>query len=257
MPDFSILGHWPLSSILILAVATFVAGLARGFSGFGAGLILMPVASAVLDPLLAVAVFSVADFVVAAPMLPNALRRADWPTVAPAAIAAVICVPFGVLALVHTDPNLVRWAISAITLAMLMLLVSGWRYRARPHLAATLGVGAVAGFLSGIAQVPGPPIVTYWMSGPSAAASVRANLIAFFLFTSLISLSAYLLSGLMTPTAIMFMILSAPIYGSAIWIGARLHGHAPENIFRTVVYALILLAALSSVPALDAIFGRG
>lgn len=256
MIDFASLPSTTPADLAVLILATCLAGLARGFAGFGGGLIVMPAASALIGPQVAVAVFVLADIVFAAPLLPNAFRRADWPTVLPAGLAAMACVPIGIWALITADPETVRWSISLLTLAMLGLLLSGWRYRGRPKLPATIGVGGFAGILGGLAQMPGPPIVTYWMSGPATPAVARANLISFFAFTSLVSFAGYLWGGLFTLPVLTLTLIVAPVYGASIWVGARLHGHAPEQVFRLVVYGLIGLSALTALPVLDPVFGR-
>jgi len=194
--------QFPVATIFILAIVGMIAGIVRGFAGFGSGLILMPVASALIEPKLAVAVFLATDFVASAPLIPPAMRRCDWASVLPTAALAIIFIPSGVFALVHSDPVVVRWGISILTILMLALLVSGWRYPGKPYFAASLGVGAASGFLSGISQIAGPPIVTYWMSGPFPVATIRANLITFFLFTSIGSFFTYFFNGLFTPAVI-------------------------------------------------------
>jgi len=244
-------------ALFVLAIVGMIAGIVRGFAGFGSGLILMPVASALIEPRLAVAIFLATDFVASAPLVPPAMRRCDWPSVLPTAAVALVFVPLGVFALVNSDPVMVRWTISILTILMLALLVSGWRYPGKPHLAASLGVGAASGFLGGISQIAGPPIVTYWMSGPFPVATIRANLITFFLFTSVGSFFAYFFNGLFTPGAIAITLVLIPIYALAIWAGARLNGRASETTFRIVAYVLIAIAALTSLPVLDGFLRPG
>lgn len=253
MNFFESFSQFPTTTLVVLAIVAMIAGIVRGFAGFGSGLILMPVASALIDPRLAVAIFLITDFVATAPLVPPAMRIANWSTVLPTAVAALICVPIGTFALVHSDPVLVRWGISLLTISMLFLLISGWRYRGKPHLLASFGVGATSGFLGGISQIAGPPIVTYWLSGPFPVSTIRANLITFFFFTSIGSFLAYFFNGLLTPTAIAVTIIIAPVYALAIWTGAHLHGRASETTFRIVAYILIAIAALTSLPVLDGI----
>lgn len=252
-----IFSQFSTSTLLLLTIIAIVAGITRGFAGFGSGLILMPVASALIDPRLAVAIFLITDFVATLPLLPPAMRRCNWQTVLPTAITALIFVPIGVFALVQSDPIFVRWGISILTISMLFLLISGWRYQGRPHLIASLGVGATSGFLSGIAQIGGPPIVTYWLSGSFSASIIRANLIVFFFITSLSSFLFYFFNNLFTPSVLAITIIIAPIYALAIWIGARLHGIASERIFRMVAYALIAIAGFSSLPVFDGLLRGG
>lgn len=236
-----------------LLLACAVAGVVRGFSGFGAGLIFMPVASALLDPRLAAVSFLIADAVITAPLIPPAVRRAEWGTVAPAAAAGLLGVPLGTLVLISADVTLLRWALSGLILVLLALLMSGWRYSGPPAWPASLAVGGMAGFLGGVAQVAGPPIVVYWMAGPYPAATIRANLITFFAIATLASATAYFLNGLFSTQSLVMALTIAPIYAVSVWLGARLFREGGERRFRALAYSIIALAAVTSLPILDSV----
>lgn len=237
--------------LIAALVAALVAGLVRGFAGFGGALIFMPVAAAALDPRVAAPAFLVMDFVLTLPMLWNAVRTCRWPTVLPAAIGAIITVPVGAAILAHADPVTLRWGLSALVLALLILLASGLRYSGEPHRAASIGVGAVSGILGGIGQVAGPPVIAFWVAGPYPPPVIRANLMTYFTIMSLSTFAAYAWNGLFTGEALETIVLFAPIYAVALFAGARLFGKAPERYYRRLAYAVIVLAAVTSVPALD------
>lgn len=65
------------TTAIALGVIAFIAATARGFSGFGAALIFMPLASSVAGPRFVAALLLVIDLVSAAPLIPNAWRNAD------------------------------------------------------------------------------------------------------------------------------------------------------------------------------------
>ena len=117
----------------ICAIA-FLSGTARGFSGFGSALIFMPLASSIAAPRLVAALLLIIDFVAAAPLLPNAWRHADRRATAVIVLGALVGVPLGTYFLSRLDPVTTRWIISVFVLALLVLLLSGWRYRGRDHL---------------------------------------------------------------------------------------------------------------------------
>jgi uncharacterized protein len=244
-------------SLLIVAAVLAVAGFVRGFTGFGGGLIAIPITGAILGPQLAVPMLGIVDFVVTLPLLPPAFRRADWKTVLPAALAGVATVPLGAVVLIHSNPIALRWGLSAIVVMMLALLSSGWRYHGTPRPAISAGVGAVSGFFGGTAGIAGPPVITYWMSGPADKTVLRANLIVYFTFTALTALLSYAVAGLFTARLAVLAVIAAPVYGIAIWLGARLHLRASENQFRAFAYALIVLSAILGLPALDPILRGG
>ena len=246
----------PLDSAHLVAIAaTFVAAFVRGFTGFGSALIFMPLASAAFSPQLAAPVLLITDFILGIPLVVAAFREVRWRTVLPAAIAAILTTPLGAHALAHGDPLILRWAISAIVLALLILLMSGWRYPGEPQPLPSLGVGAAAGFLGGIGQVSGPPVVAYWIGGPDKTTVIRANLFCFFAVISLSSFAAYLWNGLYSSEVIDLFLLLAPVYAIALGIGALVFRRTAGAAYRPFAYAVIALAVLTSMPVFDGLLG--
>src|SRR6476620_2263920 len=143
-------------AIAICAVA-FVSGTARGFSGFGSALIFMPLASSIADPRLVAALLLIIDFIAAAPLLPGAWEKADRKATSIMVFGALIGVPIGTYFLSRLEPVTTRWIISGFVFALLLLLLSGWRYRGKDHAAVSIGVGGLAGLCSRAAPTGGPP----------------------------------------------------------------------------------------------------
>lgn len=237
--------------IAVLLAIAVVAGLARGFSGFGAALIFMPVASAIIGPQLAAPLILVVDLVMALPMLPDAWKRANRRDVGTMAIGALVGVPLGGAALALADPLWIRWGIVATVVTLLALLGSGWRYRHRPTPPLTIAVGVTSGLFSGAAQIGGPPIVVYWLSGIIPAVIVRGNIVLYFAVSSVITAVTYLTAGLIGTTVLLLTLATAPFYGAGIYVGSRLFGLASEKTFRRICFSLIAIAAIIGLPLLD------
>src|SRR5215472_17761255 len=157
------------SAQALLAISAFLAALARGFSGFGAALIFVPLASTATGPQAAAPLLLIIDGVAAAGLIPSAWRHADRRDAGTMSIGALAGIPLGAWVLIKSDPLWIRWAIAVFGTLLLALLMSGWRYRGKPSAAITVSVGAAAGLLGGAAQVGGPPIVAYWLSRPIPA----------------------------------------------------------------------------------------
>jgi len=240
------------AAIAICAIA-FVSGTARGFSGFGSALIFMPLASSIAAPRLVAALLLIIDFVAAAPLLPNAWKQAERKATAVMVAGALVGVPIGTYFLSRLEPVTTRWIISAFVFALLMLLISGWRYRGKDHAAISVGIGGLSGFCSGLAQTGGPPIVGYWLGRPLASTIARANILLFFGASDFFSVVSYALTGLITADAIKFSFAVGPVYGIGVWFGASLFGRASESMFRAICYALIAAAVVIGLPALDGV----
>src|SRR2546423_2764716 len=240
-----------LNVAIAISVIAFVSGTARGFSVFGSALIFRPLASSIASPRLVAALLLIIDFIAAAPLLPNAWKHADRKATAVMVLGALIGVPLGTYFLSRLDPVTTRWIISGFVFWLLLLLLSGWRYRGKGNHALSIGVGGLSGFSSGLAQTGGPPIVGYWLGRPIASVVARANILLFFGASDLFSAVSYALAGLITADAIRFSFLVGPIYGIGVWFGASLFGRASERLFRSVCYALIAAAVIIGLPALD------
>ena len=242
-----------LTAAIAICVIAFVSGTARGFSGFGSALIFKPLASSMAAPQLVAALLLIIDFVAAMPLIPNAWKQADRKATAVIVFGAWIGVPIGTYFLTVLDPVTTRWIISIFVFALLLLLLSGWRYRGKEHAAISVGIGGLSGFCSGLAQTGGPPIVGYWLGRPVASSIARANIMLFFGASDFFSVVSYSLTGLITSDAILFSLVVGPIYAIGVWLGAQLFGRASEALFRAICYALIAAAVLIGLPALDGV----
>jgi uncharacterized membrane protein YfcA len=243
-------------ALLPVLAAMLVAGLVRGFAGFGAAMIFMPAASAFIDPRSAVVMLWIADTLPSLQIVVPALREFRWRQVAPAAAGYAVGVPFGAWWLTHADPVALRWFMAALVGVLWIVLASGIRYRGAPHAAYGVGVGTASGFLGGAIQMSGPPILAYWLGGPDSAGRVRANLIVFFAVGTILSGLAFWLAGLFTPQRVAQGLAALPLYAAGIAFGAWKFRAASEKTFRRVALGLILLAAATSLPALDPWLGR-
>ena len=232
-----------------LACVACIAGLARGFSGFGAALIFVPVAAATVGPLLAAPILLVIDGLGSLPMLPWAWRHAERGTPLVLALGAVLGVPLGILALTGMEPVALRWGISLTILALVGLLASGWRYAGRPHWAVTVAVGSVSGFLNGAAQIGGPPVVAYLMGRAAASAQdLRANIVLYFAYASVWSAALFFGAGLLSMQVVLLSLAVGPGYVAGAMLGMRMFGLASPQVFRRICYTLITAAALLSLP---------
>ncbi len=241
----------PEHGLYPLLICTFIAGMARGFSGFGAALILIPVGGSIVGPKIISPVLLVIDTIAAAGMLPAAWRAANRREVFTMASGALIGVPLGTAALALADPLILRWAITIVASLLLMLLVSGWRYHGQPRAPLTTGVGAIAGIFSGAAQLGGPPVVAYWLSGANDAAVIRSNLMLYFVISSALTAVAYLIGGLFVEAVFALTLVILPLYAGGLYIGSRLFGLAKASTFRIICYVLIGASAVLGMPALD------
>lgn len=245
MPSFQFLSDPVFWAV---ALTAFVASAVRGFSGFGAGLIFMPVAAACLGPKVAVGVLYIIDSVLIMPFVVKAVGRVDWRDILPLALGAMATIPLGVAVLVYVDPIPLRWGLSVTILVFVGLLAAGWRYHGPTRAWLSLMVGAASGFMGGTAQIPGPPVLIYWLGRQVVSGTMRANVITFSLFTTVISGIGLFLAGIFTAEVLTRALTLFPVYAVGIFVGGRMFELASEITYRRIAYATILISAIVSMP---------
>jgi uncharacterized membrane protein YfcA len=237
--------------LAIAALIAFTSGVVRGFSGFGQGMIYVPLIAALYGPRLAVTTLLLIDIFCSVPFLFPALPHVRWKQMLPLAAAAALTIPLGTLVLLYMDPSPLRWGIAISIVICVALLASGWRYRGTPGTPVTLGVGAISGILGGAIQIPGPPVILFWLSGTLSAVAVRANFIAYFALFDVFSIAVYGWSGLMTNEVFLFGILMFVPFIAGAAGGAMVFIFMSDSNYRAAAYGLILIAAVLSLPLFD------
>jgi uncharacterized membrane protein YfcA len=235
-----------------MAVAA-LAGITRGFSGFGGAMIYMPLIAAIYDPRIAAVTILLVDFVSATPFAIPEVRRCTWREVAPLSIAMALGLPLGVWLLIVLDPIVLRWGIAIVVLSLVPVLASGWRYHGPPRLPLTVGVGLFSGVSAGAVLIAGPPVILYWLSGGNSAKVLRANLMVFFMICDVLLVAIFGYQGLFEARPLALSLLLGIPYLVGMGIGSRFFHAASDRLYRTVAYAIITLAAIVSLPVLDSV----
>ncbi|WP_118135267.1 sulfite exporter TauE/SafE family protein [Oceanicella sp. SM1341] len=231
-----------------LALFAVLAGLVRGFSGFGAALVFMPLGALVAEPRDLRVAFLVMNVFGPLPLMPEALRRADGREVMRLSLGAVLGVPLGIWLLTSVDPAGFRLLVALICLAALAAFLSGWRYQRRPGPAVKLGTGFLAGVGGGFAGVAGPPVVLFYLGGQRGAVEIRSALIVFFYASTWLSVAVIAVSGLLTWHAVLLGAALTVPHTLAGMAGGRLFALAGERDFRYAAYAIMGVAALLALP---------
>ncbi|MDX5357856.1 MAG: sulfite exporter TauE/SafE family protein [Rhodobacterales bacterium] len=237
-----------LPGLWVLGLAAVLAGLVRGFSGFGSGLIYMPIAGAVLPPAQAVAVLVVMDLLGPLANLPGALRTGTPRDVGLLGLGMLPGLPLGVAALFLVDPSMFRWSVSLIALATVAALVAGWRWHGPRGRSVTMATGFMSGLVGGATALPGPPVILYYMASPLPVAQVRANLTMFLLMVDLGLVSVLGASGQLSWTLATVSLMLLVPFSLANGLGSALFRPERARAYRLLSWGLIAASAIAGLP---------
>lgn len=246
----------PLDSrLLIAAAAVFCGGFLRGFVGFGAALVIVPIMSLAYGPLIAIPALTVIGVPTLFQLLPDAIRHSERSVVLPIAIAIMLAAPAGTWLLVCIPPAIMKIAIAALVVVLVAMLARGWTLRWPVSRFVLIAAGVIGGLVQGVAGVGGPPVVAVALSIPGPPVKQRGNVLALMTATSLSSLLPLMLFGLFTRSAIVTGLILLPVYGGAILLGSRYFTRGGERHFRRAALAMLLVIGVATL--LVALFSAG
>lgn len=225
----------------------FAAGVMRGFSGFGAALMIAPVLALAVGPRTAIPAILIVMTLSGLQLVPKAWHEANWKVVTPLAIGGSLGLPLGTWVLVAVDPEIMRRAISGVVILFAILMLFGWRFRGKVGPAIATMVGGVGGFISGAAAAGGPPIVMFLLAGPESAARNRAAIILYFFFTQFAALAIFWATGLLTWRAFWISLPMLPMLLLGTWVGERLFGKASDMLYRRIALGILLAIGFSTL----------
>ena len=245
-----------LLQIGLASLAFFVAQTVKGVTGFGAGLVTLPVLMALLPPEEAILLLVSVDLITGTWLLRDVYRRIAIRLVAVMVATTVVGQLIGTQILFTLDAHLTAQLLGVVVLLM------GARFTWRPVVAGRgeiphlptrhrhlLGQAALAGFVSGLMRgtvgAGGPPLVVFTRYHFVDAFS-RAQLIA-ILFLSEVALAWMLLAHGTTPGVFRLtpLMLVPGLLGSRF--GAWLAGRASREVFGRTTGLILVLAGIALV----------
>src|SRR5215475_13672973 len=224
---------------------TLVAGLMRGFAGFGSAMLMAPIFAILFGSAEMVVTVVAIELVVSLQLFPQVRRHADWRLLAPMSIAACAAMPLGVWLLASVNKNTIVTAVSAVIVGFVILMWSGWRYRGRRSAVAWATVGAISGAMMATTSVGGPPVLLYLLSGNDPPTVNRANIVTYYFLTQFLLIVIVLATGVAGWDALARAVVLFPVMVLGAWAGGRLfHGLASERLYRNVALASLLATGL-------------
>lgn len=235
------------------AAVVFAAALIRGYSGFGLSAIVVTSLTLVLPPAEVVPIGILLEIVASLGVLPQVWRQAAWRTMGLLLLGACLGTPLGVFLLTDLPVNVMRATIASIVLCASLLLLWGTHWRIRTDTAPTLGTGVVSGVANGAAAVGGLPVVLFFLSTDTVAATARATVIIYLMILGVYGSAALAIGGLLTlETLTRTALLCIPLFLGVAFGHRHFLRTSPESFRR---FALLLLIVLSSAGLLRAVLG--
>lgn len=238
---------------LVFLLALFIQAL----GGFGGGLFAVPLLTMFHAPGFIVPPFSLVTTTLNLVILFEVRKSIDWGRVLMIISGSIFGLPLGVAALRYLDQDLIRLVIAAVTFALGIIFICGFKPAIRETRPVFAGAGLVSGFLGGAAAMSGPPLIFLTMALGLRKNTFRATLVACFTFNGIISNTLYFAGGLFnTANLTIYLVGLLPALGGAL-LGIKVKNRLPEAVFaRITMFMIVLIGLLGTCRAVVLLAGR-
>ncbi|MFE3838181.1 sulfite exporter TauE/SafE family protein [Pseudogemmobacter sonorensis] len=239
---------WTTGGLVVASV--LASAFLRGLTGFGFAIAAVPVMSLAVDPAVAVAVAVLLQLLIGLQDVFSLRGQFDRPEVMRLSGGAVIGTPIGVMALSLLSADEARILIAAVVLlgvAFLLRRPSAARpERKRPSSSVAMGAGVLAGAFSGMAAMPGPPAVAYFLGTDTPPAMARASLMMFFFVAALLATPGLAFAGLISGKVLALTALGWPALIIGTRAGAAGFRRLGQGHYRLIALMVMVLSAVLS-----------
>jgi uncharacterized membrane protein YfcA len=112
-----------LSSLIITVTAVFVAGIIRGYSGFGFAMVAVTSISLVVPPARVVPLVLILEVLASIRLVPQVWKDIDWYSLRWLLAGSLFATPFGAYLLANVPTEPMRISISLLVLVAAILLI--------------------------------------------------------------------------------------------------------------------------------------
>jgi uncharacterized membrane protein YfcA len=185
-----------LDEIWVLVLVVVLAAFVRGYTGFGFAAIAVVGLNLFLTPQQSIPVVLGLDIICSLPLMRQALRQYDKPTLKFLVLGSFIGIPIGLGLLLFLPSEVLKLVICITILLFSAFLVIDIRFKGTDKTPTKLGFGILAGTGTSAASIGGPMVVCYMISSSLTATAQRATLILFFVLSESASMIGLFGSGL-------------------------------------------------------------
>lgn len=226
-----------------LAAVVFVAGVARGFTGFGASATIMALAAVWIAPIDLIPICLLLELTGSALLLRGGIGHADKPLAGTLVGMAFVGVPLGLHLTRTLDPDTSRVIALALVAGLAALQLARIPLPVGRGRAGAALVGLLAGVVNGLASIGGLVHALYLTARNLQPRTMRGTIILIITIGGTITFFWQVLLGVLTgQAALRYAVLLAP-FVAGLWLGRRYFTPENERHYRPVSLTLLVVLA--------------
>ena len=221
----------------------------HGTTGFGAGLLAVPLMLLLFEPRTAVPLMILLACLVQLGLFWEARRQIDYKKVGFLFGGAVLGIPLGISSLLNFPAVTIERALSIIIILFCILFIKKMSKTIKQEFLTSTAVGFLSGAITGFSAMGGPLVVIWGINQKWPEQELRANLIAYFeLIAALIVLPIYTGYGLIDLPLLKLAFAALPgLVGGfllGIWLKTKVLAH--QQLLTKIAITILVCTAIST-----------
>lgn len=231
------------AQIILVVTIIFIAYMVKGISGFGSGLIAIPLLAFFLPLAVVVPTLGLLSYSGTIYQSISLRKQVAWRDILPLLPFSLMGIVLALWLLVNLSADTLAFSLGAFIVAYsLYSLFKLTQPRGGKRWA--ILAGSLGGFISAIFGTGGPFYVIYLKLRELNKAEFRASIAMVFLIDGGARITGYALSGLYNKQVLWLLILLWPVLVLGMWLGHRLHNQINQKKFNQIVNVLLCVSGV-------------
>lgn len=231
--------------MIYTALVFLLAGFTQGVSGFGAGLVAMPLLTMLIGIKAAVPLSMLNGLIITGFLSLRLKRHIDWRKILPLLLGSLPGIVLGAALLKYVNADLLQLGLGGFISSY---AIYSLRVRPRPRrISARWGyaAGFLTGTISSVFSAGGPPAVIYVSLTDWAKDEIKATLSVFFFVSGIMTAIGHAASGLTTSITLQQFVSTGPLTLLGVVAGSMLyHKMRHQTYIVTMLWLLLAMGVM-------------
>jgi len=238
---------------LPLVLIFLTAGFTQGVSGFGAGLLAMPLLTMFLDLEVAVPLCMLNGLLITSFLSFQLKQHIDWQKIRPLFIGCIPGIFLGVYLLKGLDGSILKIFLGLLLINYSLYRLFGPAPRTGINRLWAYPAGLATGIIGGAFSAGGPPTIIYVSMTGWQKDEIKATLSIFFFTTGVVTSTAHAINGLITSQVMIYFAVSCIFTITGVALGSHFYQRIKQESYIKIILILLILMGLMMVST--AVFG--
>lgn len=234
---FESIGPMQYGLVVLILVTAYTF---RGVTGFGSGLIAIPLLVLILPISIVIPMMVLLDFVASVSHSIKHREVAQWKVIYPLLPFTVIGVLIALYIFKTVDTNLLVKSLGVFILLFALYSLMSPRPHKQGSKLWVVPAGMLGGLVGTLFGTGGPFYVIYLQLRQLDKATFRATVASIFMIDGGIRVSGFALSGFFIHETLLLAALGLPIMGLAMYLGGHIHTSISQTTFHRAIGILLV-----------------